>query len=105
MIFLKTLIQFLKDPQYRSLLIATSFTLIVGTVAYRFIEGWSWLDSLYFSIITLTTIGYGDLSPQTDLGKGFTIVYVIVGVGLILSFINTLHIHFGGGRKNRFHKE
>lgn len=43
-------------------------------------------NSLYFSVITLTTIGYGDFSPQTDLGKMFTLVYIVIGVALILGF-------------------
>ena len=70
--FWRTLISFWRDPAYRSLLFATNFFLAIGTVAYRFLEDWSWLDSLYFSVITLTTIGYGDFSPKTTLGKLFT---------------------------------
>ncbi|MGB0274342.1 MAG: potassium channel family protein [Flavobacteriaceae bacterium] len=92
--FWRTLLSFWRDPAYRALLFATNFFLAIGTVAYRLIEGWSWLDSLYFSVITLTTIGYGDFSPQTDLGKLFTMEYIIVGVALILGFVNTLFLHY-----------
>ncbi len=94
MIFIRTLISFLRDKEYRSLIFASGLIVVVGTVIYHFVEGWTWLDALYFSVITLTTIGYGDFSPQTDLGKAFTIAYIIIGVGLILSFINTLYHHF-----------
>ncbi|MBO3699250.1 potassium channel family protein [Roseivirga sp. E12] len=94
MIFFRTLISFLKDPEYRSLLLASVGILVIGTVAYHYIEGWGWLDSLYFSTITLTTIGYGDFSPQTDLGKIFTVVYIAIGVGMVLTFLNTLYKHF-----------
>ena len=92
--FWSTLISFWRDPAYRSLLFATNFFLAIGTVAYRFLEDWSWLDSLYFSVITLTTIGYGDFSPKTDLGKFFTMGYIIIGVSLILGFVNTLFWHY-----------
>ena len=92
--FWRTLISFWRDPAYRSLLFATNFFLAIGTVAYRFLEDWSWLDSLYFSVITLTTIGYGDFSPKTDLGKFFTMGYIIIGVSLILGFVNTLFWHY-----------
>lgn len=92
--FWRTLLSFLRDPAYRSLLLATNIFLVVGTIAYRLIEGWSWLDSLYFSVITLTTIGYGDFSPQTNLGKLFTMLYIIIGMALILGFINTLFLHY-----------
>lgn len=99
MIFIRTLISFLRDAQYRSLLVASGITLTTGTVCYHYIEGWPWLDALYFSTITLTTIGYGDFSPSSDLGKVFTIVYIIIGVGLILSFVNTLYSHFNAPPK------
>lgn len=94
MFFLRTLLAFLRAPEYRGLLIASGGIVAVGTVAYHYIEGWNWLDSLYFSTITLTTIGYGDFSPQTNLGKGFTIIYIAIGVGLVLSFVNTIYSHF-----------
>lgn len=92
--FFNTIFSFLKDKAYRDLLLTTILVLSVGTVVYHFLEGWNWLDSVYFSIITLTTIGYGDFSPQTTGGKIFTMAYVLVGVGLILSFINTVYHHY-----------
>jgi voltage-gated potassium channel len=86
MFIFKSIISFLKDKSYRNLLFTTNFFIVLGTVVYHYIEGWSWLDSLYFLVITLTTIGYGDFSPQTDLGKIFTLLYIVVGVALILGF-------------------
>ena len=94
MLFTRTLVSFWKDPEYRDLLITTSIVLAMGTVMYHYLEGWSWLDSAYFSVITLTTVGYGDFSPQTDGGKAFTILYIVIGVGIILSFINTVYSHY-----------
>ena len=61
---------------------------------YHYLEGWTWFDSLYFSVITLSTVGYGDISPQTTGGKTFTMVYVIVGIGIILSFVNAFYAHY-----------
>jgi voltage-gated potassium channel Kch len=58
------------------------------------LEGWSYVDSLYFSVVTLTTVGYGDFSPQTNAGKLFTVLYIIIGVGIILAFINTVFNHY-----------
>lgn len=101
MIIFKTIISFLRDTAYRDLLLTTFVILGAGTVFYHYVEEWRWLDSLYFSVITLTTIGYGDFSPQTDAGKIFTLLYILVGVGIILSFINTVFIHYSETREKR----
>lgn len=61
-----------------------------GSIFYHIVEKLSWLDSVYFSVITLTTVGYGDITPHTDQGKIFTIFYVIVGIGIIGTFANLL---------------
>lgn len=53
---------------------------VVGTVGYMIIEGWSISDSLFMIIITITTIGYGEVKPLTDEGRLFTIVLITVGV-------------------------
>lgn len=98
MLFFKTIISFLKNDEYRDLLYTTSIILLIGTVAYHFLEGWSVVDSLYFSVVTLTTIGFGDFAPKTDAGKLFTIVYIIMGIGVILHFINTLKNHYTDSR-------
>lgn len=94
MYFFDNLLSFLKDREYQRLLRVTVVILIIGTTVYHYVEGWSWLDSFYFSIITLTTIGYGDFSPQTTLGKLFTILYILIGIGIILGFIDTVYKHY-----------
>lgn len=77
----------------KKIVLSTFLTLGIGSVFYHFIEGWSWLNSVYFSVITLTTVGYGDFHPVTDGGKIFTIFYILMGIGLMLSFINELFNH------------
>lgn len=84
---------FAMDKAYRTLTISTILVLAVGSAFYHYIEGWRWLDSLYFSVITLTTIGYGDLFPKTDIGKVFTIFYILIGVGIIFGFMNAFYEH------------
>lgn len=105
MIFFRTIRAFLEDKEYRDLLLTSTAILIIGTFVYHEVEGWSYLDAFYFSFITLTTIGFGDFAPQTDAGKVFTIFYIIVGVGIILSFINTLYLHYDQSRRKQKKKK
>jgi len=58
--------------------------LLIGTFVYHEIEGWSYVDSLYFTTVTVTTVGYGDFVPLTTNGKLFTIFFSISGIGLAL---------------------
>ena len=80
----------LRDPEFRGLFVLVLVTLAAGTLFYWRIEGWSLLDAFYFSSITLTTVGYGDLAPQTAAGKLFTVFYVFTGIGLIVAFLNAV---------------
>jgi len=80
----------LGDPEFRGLFVLVVATLAAGTLFYWQIEGWSLLDDFYFSSITLTTVGYGDLSPETAAGKLFTVFYLFTGIGLIVAFLNTV---------------
>ena len=74
----------MRDQAFR---VATSFLAVMvatGTIVYTIVEDWSPLDSLYFSVIAASTVGFGDFAPQTDIGKIYTIVYVLVTTGLLL---------------------
>ncbi|MDX2414808.1 MAG: potassium channel family protein [Bacteroidales bacterium] len=90
---LRAIIDFFKDERYRALIISAFSILFTGTLVFHFVEGWRILDSLYYSVITLTTVGFGDFSPQTDFGKVFTILYVFTGIGIIFGFINAFTQH------------
>jgi len=55
--------------------------LSTGTLGYIFIEGWRPLDALYMTVITVATIGYGELKPLSDAGREFTMAIIVMGVG------------------------
>ena len=62
----------------------------LGTVAYHYLENWTWAQSFYFSVVTLTTVGYGDLHPTTDASRVFTASFILVGVGIMLASLGTI---------------
>ena len=80
------------DPQFRSLTRLAAIAVVSGTVFYWLVEGLRPIDSLYFSVTTLATVGYGDFAPKTDAGKLFTVVYMLVGVGILLAFLSRVAV-------------
>lgn len=82
----------IRDPATRGLVGLTALLLAIGTVFYRVAEGWSVVDALYFSVVTLTTIGFGDLVPTGDGAKLFTISYSLVGIGVLASFVASMAV-------------
>jgi voltage-gated potassium channel len=84
-----------KDPEGKVLLASAVTAISVGTVVYSALEGWSLVDSLYFSVVALATVGFGDFVPTTDAAKLFTVGYIIVGIGILAAFASELMKHRG----------
>jgi voltage-gated potassium channel len=82
-----------RDPQDRSQVLLVISLLIVGVVFYTLVEGWTVVDAIYFSAMSLATVGYGDVVPTTGVGKIFTVVYVLGGIGILVAFFTTLTSH------------
>ena len=55
--------------------------MLAGTIGYILIEGWSWQDSLFMTVITLSTVGFGEVRPLSTGGEIFTIALIVMGVG------------------------
>lgn len=79
-----------RDPKVRGLMVFT-FTLIgFAAFFYWLVEGWSFLDAVYFSVVTIATVGYGDIHPVTATGRIFTIFYILVGLGIFVAAASAL---------------
>ncbi|MFN8471049.1 MAG: potassium channel family protein [Anaerolineae bacterium] len=86
------LLDLLQDRDSRPTLYWALGALGAGMVVYHYLEGWSYLSALYFCVITLATVGYGDLTPTTELSRAFTIVYVINGVVILLALFDRIRV-------------
>jgi len=64
--------------------------LLIGTFGYHFLEGWPLFDALYMTIITLTTVGFGEVHPLDGPGRWFTIVLLLFSVGIVAYSATTL---------------
>jgi voltage-gated potassium channel len=75
-------------------LFALVFLIVVGSIVFHKIEGWGFVDSTYFTVITLTTIGYGDLFPTHATSKIFTMFFAFSGVGIFLYAMTIMGKHY-----------
>ena len=79
-----------QDAQFRASAMALLILLGASTVFFTLHEDWALIDAIYFSVVSVTTVGFGDYTPETDLGKIFTIFYLILGIGTAVSFVASL---------------
>ena len=63
--------------------VGIAVVLLFGTIGYRWIEDWGWLDSFYMTVITVSTVGLTEVHPPSDAGKWFTVALILVGVGVM----------------------
>ena len=84
------ILDLLIDRKARPIFYYVGINVTVGALIYHWLEGWSLLDSFYFVIVSLTTIGYGDLAPTTPLTKLITIFYAINGVAILLMLLDEI---------------
>ncbi len=96
------------DKDFRFLFFFIIVLLISATVFYNMVEQWSVIDSLYFAVMTMSTIGYGDLVPTTDVSKVFTIIFTFLSIGSFVAFTAKsvqIILENHKDRKERIHKK
>jgi len=76
--------------QVKVLLVIAAGLIGTGTLFYHFFEGLTYIDAFYMSAVTLTTVGFGDFVPHTNLGKIFTSFYILFGVGILFQAFNLI---------------
>jgi voltage-gated potassium channel len=91
-------------PAFISAVTALLGLLAFGTIIYHYLEGWSWIESLYFVVVTLTTVGYGDLHPTTDLSRLVTISFILIGVSIAVTSISVIGSRYLARHEERIEK-
>lgn len=71
-------------------LIALLTLIVISVVFFHSVEHWSWLNSYYYTIVTIATVGYGDFVPTTDVGKVGATILIMLGIGLFSTFVSLL---------------
>lgn len=89
------------DEEARPVFIYAIVSVIIGALLYSWLEGWSFFDSVYFVIITLTTIGYGDMYPTKQITKILTIFFALNGVVILLMLFDQIRRIRGPDKENQ----
>ena len=85
-----------------SIALTSIFTLIgIGTITFKLLEDWTWVQSFYFSVTTLTTVGLGDLHPTSDGSRLFTSLYILIGVSVVLGSMGVIGSNYLIKREER----
>ena len=79
-----------RDPETRALPLVAGALILTGTLFYWRFEDWTIIEALYFCVVTLTTVGYGDLAPTTAGTQIFTIIYILTGFGVLVALLTSV---------------
>ncbi len=96
-----------RDPETKALPVVAGALVLTGTLFYWRFEDWTVIEALYFCIVTLTTVGYGDLTPTSDGTQIFTIFYILTGFGVLVALLTSVAEKYieqkaeGGGARDR----
>lgn len=97
--FYKKTIRFFNTNGFKYMILITMVMILMGGVLIRHAEGMSLQDGIWWAFVTSTTVGYGDISPETSLGRVIASVLMIVGIGLIGSLTSTITSYFFNSKK------
>ena len=87
---IRALAEVARNPETQALPVVAGALILTGTVFYWLTEGWTIVQAFYFSVITLTTVGYGDFSPTTAGTQIFTVVYILLGIGVLVALLTSI---------------
>jgi len=83
-----------RDPETKALPLVVGVLVLSGTVFYWHFEDWTIIEALYFSVVALTTVGFGDFTPTSAGTQIFTIIYILTGIGLLVALLTSVAQQF-----------
>lgn len=97
----------IRKSRLNFLLVVSTIFIVIGAVLISIVEGMSIGDALWWSFVTFTTVGYGDILLKTQLGKSIAVLLMIIGIGVIgvITTSITLYIANGGRKMQKSYKE
>jgi hypothetical protein len=84
------LLDLLLEKRTRRIFLYVGLNVLLGAFLFHWLEDWGWLDSFYFVIVTLTTIGFGDFAPTMPITKLITIFYALNGAAILLMLLDEI---------------
>lgn len=84
----------IKTNHFDYTLVVSSVTIFVGAILISIVEKMTFFDALWWSFVTATTVGYGDISPSTGIGRVIACILMLVGIGFIGMLTGTISTYF-----------
>jgi len=86
-------------------IVMLALTILFGTAGYMLIENFSFLEALYMTVITISTVGFAEVKPLSEAGRIFTIFLILVNLGLFTYFVTLLTRFFSDGEFSKLYKQ
>lgn len=105
--FLKKATHFLSTNGFKYILMITFILILLGGISIHYAENMSISDGIWWAFVTATTVGYGDISPDTTAGRFIAMILMLVGIGLVGSLSSAITSYFlkGNHHKTNVHHE
>jgi voltage-gated potassium channel len=87
---LRAVAKMMRHPKHQALALAVVLYSLAGTAFFSWQEGWSFVDSFYFTTVALTTVGFGDLAPTTTFARIVTPFFLIFGLSILAAIVHAL---------------
>ena len=94
-------------PRLRKFFIAallSMLSLLIGVLGFSIVEGYSFLDSLYMTAITISTVGYKEVQPLSENGKLFVVIYIMMNIGIFTYVVSIITTYVFEGELNKIYR-